>query len=268
MVRRPPRWVPTGDTRDKIIERFKDVGSGLDILIANPSACAESISLHRACSHAVYYDLSYNCAEYLQSLDRIHRVGGSEHKISFYHHLQYSDTIEPEILRNISEKAARMAEVLDVDFPYCYTDLPDIEEHTYPEARPMNPAPVMAGIRMTNTKYLLETVSSSETLLGSVICDTYSRHALAFPETLSFLTSLGVLQRANDQILHGMHFAEAMDRLAQGPTEYTRFLLELAVKSPSEYGPGTSPNSSGILPDWVNVVHLAAWCQGSQVCSA
>lgn len=121
----------TGDTRDEIIERFKDARSGLDILIANPSACAESISLHRACSHAVYYDLSYNCAEYLQSLDRIHRVGGSEHKISYYHHLQYSDTFEPEILRNISEKATRMAEVLDVDFPYCYTDLPDIEEHTY-----------------------------------------------------------------------------------------------------------------------------------------
>ena len=100
----------------------------------------------------------------------------------------------------------------------------------------MNSAPVMAGVRMTNTKYLLETVSSSETQLGSVISDIYSRHALAFPETLSFLTSLGVLQRANERILHGMYFATAMDRLAQGPTEYTRFLLELAVKSPSEHG--------------------------------
>ena len=121
----------TGDTRDYIIERFKEAGSGLDILVANPSACAESISLHRTCSHAVYYDLSYNCAEYLQSLDRIHRVGGSEHKTSYYHYLQYADTLEPEILRNVSEKATRMSVVLDVDFPYCNTDLPDIEDRTY-----------------------------------------------------------------------------------------------------------------------------------------
>ena len=120
-----------GDTRDYIIERFKEAGSGLDILVANPSACAESVSLHRTCSHAVYYDLSYNCAEYLQSLDRIHRVGGSENKTSYYHHLRYSDTFEPEIHRNISEKATRMAVVLDVDFPYCDTALPDVEEHTY-----------------------------------------------------------------------------------------------------------------------------------------
>ena len=121
----------TGDTRDYIIERFKEAGSGLDILVANPSACAESISLHRTCSHAVYYDLSYNCAEYLQSLDRIHRVGGSEHKTSYYHYLHYADTLEPEILRNVSEKATRMSVVLDVDFPYCNTDLPDIEDRTY-----------------------------------------------------------------------------------------------------------------------------------------
>ncbi len=121
----------TGVTRDDIIERFKAAGSGLDILVANPSACAESVSLHRTCSHAVYYDLSYNCAEYLQSLDRIHRVGGSEHKTSYYHHLQYADTFEPEILHNISAKATRMAVVLDVDFPYCDASLPDIEDRTY-----------------------------------------------------------------------------------------------------------------------------------------
>lgn len=121
----------TGKTRDTIIERFKEAGSGLDILIANPSACAESISLHRTCSHAIYYDLSYNCAEYLQSLDRIHRVGGSETKDAYYHYLQYADTREPEILRNISEKARRMAIVLDTDLPYSSRALNDVEESIY-----------------------------------------------------------------------------------------------------------------------------------------
>src|SRR6266542_5823207 len=72
-------------TREKIRDIFVDPKSGLDILIANPAACSESISLHKTCFHAIYFDLSYNCAQYLQSLDRIHRVGGSETKVAHYY---------------------------------------------------------------------------------------------------------------------------------------------------------------------------------------
>ena len=115
-------------TRDQIIEEFKDSGSGLDILIANPAACAESVSLHKTCSNAIYYDLSYNCAEYLQSLDRIHRVGGSETKVSYYRYLHYANTVEPTILQNLLAKAERMYQVIDEDFPLCITDVDDMEE--------------------------------------------------------------------------------------------------------------------------------------------
>ena len=114
------------DTRDAIIERFKDAFSGLDILVANPAACAESVSLHRTCSYAIYYDLSYNCAQYLQSLDRIHRVGGSEEKTSFYLFLQYDETFEHEILNNLSQKATRMADVIDQEFPLALGELTDL----------------------------------------------------------------------------------------------------------------------------------------------
>lgn len=103
-------------TRERIIREFKDATSGLDVLIANPAACAESISLHTACSHAIYYDLTYNCAQYLQSLDRIHRVGGSEDKISHYHFLQYSDTIDEDILRAVRRKADNMSAVIDQEW--------------------------------------------------------------------------------------------------------------------------------------------------------
>ena len=114
------------DSRETIIETFKARNSGLDILIANPAACAESVSLHKTCSNAIYYDLSYNCAEYLQSLDRIHRVGGSETKTSYYRFLQYEDTFEHEILENLREKASRMADVIDQDFPLALCELQDI----------------------------------------------------------------------------------------------------------------------------------------------
>ena len=114
------------DSRETIIERFKDGGSGLDILIANPAACAESVSLHKTCSNAIYYDLSYNCAEYLQSIDRIHRVGGSEEKVSYYRFLQYAGTFEHEILANLREKATRMADVIDQDFPLALCELAEL----------------------------------------------------------------------------------------------------------------------------------------------
>jgi hypothetical protein len=43
--------------------------------VANPAACAEGISLHRVCHNAIYVDRSFNAAHYLQSVDRIHRLG-------------------------------------------------------------------------------------------------------------------------------------------------------------------------------------------------
>ena len=108
-------------TREEIRIEFLNPKSGLDILLANPAACSESISLHKldkgACYNAIYYDLSYNCAQYLQSLDRIHRVGGSEKQKSYYHFLQYSDTFEPRILDRLNDKAEKMKQIIDKDYP-------------------------------------------------------------------------------------------------------------------------------------------------------
>jgi SNF2 family DNA or RNA helicase len=110
-------------TREAIIKQFKARDSGLDVLVANPAACAESISLHTACSNAIYYDVSYNCAQYLQSLDRIHRVGGSEEKVAHYHFLQYHDTIDPDILASVRRKAHNMSAVIDQECPVYSLDM-------------------------------------------------------------------------------------------------------------------------------------------------
>lgn len=104
------------ETREKIINEFVNSKSGLDILLANPAACSESISLHKTCHNAVYYDLSYNCAQYLQSLDRIHRVGGSEEYPAHYYFLHYADTIDPDILLNLKTKARKMYQVIEGDY--------------------------------------------------------------------------------------------------------------------------------------------------------
>ena len=114
-------------TREAIIREFVDPQSSVNVLVANPAACAESISLHKACAHAVYYDLSYNCAQYLQSLDRIHRVGGSEDKQAHYHFLQYEDTIDTDILANVQAKAERMSRIIDRDYAVYSLDMFDDE---------------------------------------------------------------------------------------------------------------------------------------------
>ncbi|HET9198698.1 MAG TPA: DEAD/DEAH box helicase [Solirubrobacterales bacterium] len=62
------------DTREERIDAFLRA-DGFAVLIANPAACAESISLHSQCHRALYLDRTYDCARWLQSIDRIHRLG-------------------------------------------------------------------------------------------------------------------------------------------------------------------------------------------------
>ena len=61
-------------SREDIIHRFLEF-DGPAVLVTNPASCSESISLHRACREAIYLDRTYDCALYLQSVDRIHRLG-------------------------------------------------------------------------------------------------------------------------------------------------------------------------------------------------
>lgn len=71
--------IPTGeqegaDTRENRIRRFHE-DPACKVIIANPAAAGEGISLHEACHDAIYLDRSYNTTHYLQSIDRIHRLG-------------------------------------------------------------------------------------------------------------------------------------------------------------------------------------------------
>ena len=71
--------VPSGDsldpdTREGRIKRFHEDQTCM-VLIANPAAAGEGISLHHVCHDAIYLDRSFNTTHYLQSIDRIHRLG-------------------------------------------------------------------------------------------------------------------------------------------------------------------------------------------------
>ena len=113
--------------REKIIASFNADVDGVQVIVANPAACAESISLHVQCQDAIYYDLSYNCAQFLQSQDRIHRVGGSETREARYRFLVSSDSIDSDVLWNVQQKADRMSRVIDRDYAIYSLDMEDVD---------------------------------------------------------------------------------------------------------------------------------------------
>lgn len=71
--------VPSGEptdpaTREGRIRRFHEDPECM-VMIANPAAAGEGISLHKICHDAIYLDRSYVTTHFLQSIDRIHRLG-------------------------------------------------------------------------------------------------------------------------------------------------------------------------------------------------
>lgn len=110
--------------REKIIESFLDDSSSR-VLIANPAACAESISLHTACHDAIYLDRSFNAAHFLQSKDRIHRVGLKLSDQINYFLLIASNTIDEVIDIRLEEKQRRLIKLLETDLAAVNLDLPE-----------------------------------------------------------------------------------------------------------------------------------------------
>lgn len=62
------------ETREGKIKLFHD-DPHVQVMVANPAAASEGVSLHKICHHAIYLDRTFNAAHYLQSEDRIHRFG-------------------------------------------------------------------------------------------------------------------------------------------------------------------------------------------------
>ncbi len=108
--------------REKMIKEFKTLDK-YPLLIANPAACAESISLQNVCRHSIYLDRTFNAAQYMQSLDRIHRIGLKPNKFVHYYILKAKDSIDNVIDSRLTEKTKRMLTILNDDFQVLNLDL-------------------------------------------------------------------------------------------------------------------------------------------------
>ncbi len=99
-------------TRESELARFR-TDDACKVLLANPAAMSEGVSLHHDCHDAIYLDRTFNAGQYLQSIDRIHRLGlpaGQSTRISF---LVSTGTIDEVVDDRIKEKAGRLGEMLD-----------------------------------------------------------------------------------------------------------------------------------------------------------
>ena len=83
------------------------------VLVANPAACSEGISLHKVCQNAIYLDRSFNATHYLQSEDRIHRLGLAPGVQPHVEIVECEDSIDQVISARLTQKIDRMAVALE-----------------------------------------------------------------------------------------------------------------------------------------------------------
>lgn len=99
-------------TRRHAIHEFKNNPECM-ALIANPAAAGEGLSLHQVCRYALYNDRSYNVAHYLQSQDRIHRIGGDISKDVFIKVYSLKGMIDERISARLNKKTRSMSDFLN-----------------------------------------------------------------------------------------------------------------------------------------------------------
>lgn len=114
--------IPSGEasdptTREGMLGRFH-TDSECMVMIANPAAAGEGISLHTVCHEALYLDRSYVSTHFLQSIDRIHRLGLKSDVVTNVHIFQTRapqglGCIDHSVSRRLGQKVRAMEQLLD-----------------------------------------------------------------------------------------------------------------------------------------------------------
>ncbi|MCX4661264.1 DEAD/DEAH box helicase [Streptomyces uncialis] len=98
--------------REEQIRRFRE-DPDCAVLLSNPATLGEGISLHQVCHDAVYVDRDFQAGRYMQSLDRIHRLGlapDTETRITI---LASAGTIDEVVALRLAEKLEFLGRILD-----------------------------------------------------------------------------------------------------------------------------------------------------------
>jgi SNF2 family DNA or RNA helicase len=122
-------------TREGKIKAFHD-NDNVMVMVANPAAAGEGVSLHRVCHHAIYLDRTFNAAHYLQSEDRIHRFGLPPDQDTFIEIVECEGSVDETVRERLGFKIGRMAEALEDSslrpdpIPLDPADIEDYDEYS------------------------------------------------------------------------------------------------------------------------------------------
>lgn len=100
------------ETREGKIKQFHS-NENVRVMVANPAAASEGVSLHRVCHHALYLDRTFNSAHYLQSEDRIHRFGLPPEQETIVEIIECDDTVDETVRERLGYKITQMFEALE-----------------------------------------------------------------------------------------------------------------------------------------------------------
>lgn len=128
------------ESREGKIKLFHDDPT-VRVMVANPAAASEGVSLHRVCHHALYLDRTFNAAHYLQSEDRIHRFGLPPDQPTTIEIVECVGTVDETVRDRLGYKIGQMAEALEDSslkpdpIPLDPNEIEDVEEYSTGLAR-------------------------------------------------------------------------------------------------------------------------------------
>jgi SNF2 family DNA or RNA helicase len=114
------------EDRQLELERFRH-DPNCSVLITNPQTLGEGISLHKTAHEAIFVDRTYNAAQYLQALDRIHRLGLSQSDVTRIYLLETEGSIDERVAWRLEQKILTLSEMLN-DEGLVKVSLPALEE--------------------------------------------------------------------------------------------------------------------------------------------
>ncbi|WP_100445868.1 DEAD/DEAH box helicase [Glycomyces xiaoerkulensis] len=113
MSRFSPAVVHGGtEDREEQLRRFRRDPACM-VLLSNPATLGEGISLHHDCHDAVYIDRDFAAGRFLQSLDRIHRLGLPQDTTTKVTILASEGTIDEVVAQRLETKLRFMGGILD-----------------------------------------------------------------------------------------------------------------------------------------------------------
>ncbi|MEU4572555.1 DEAD/DEAH box helicase [Nonomuraea sp. NPDC023979] len=100
------------EDREEQITRFRQDPDCM-VLLSNPATLGEGISLHHECHDAVYVDRDFVAGRFLQSLDRIHRLGLEPRTETRITVLTSKNTLDDVVAQRLDTKLRFMGTILD-----------------------------------------------------------------------------------------------------------------------------------------------------------